>query len=137
MANIRIIENYNTIDLFCGCGGLSKGLQWTGLNILVGIDHWDKAIETYTKNNRHLGICADIAQLSPEKLHKEYINNENIDVIVGGPPCQGFSMAGKRDKNDPRNSLFMEYVRYLEYYKPKVFLFENVMGILSMKTASG
>jgi len=55
------------------------------------------------------------------------------DVIVGGPPCQGYSMAGRRNSNDPRNSLFMEFVAYLEFYQPSIFFMENVMGILSMK----
>lgn len=57
--------------------------------------------------------------------------------MVGGPPCQSFSIAGKRDKNDPRNALFMEYVKYLDYFKPKAFIMENVIGMLSKKTANG
>ena len=60
--------------------------------------------------------------------------NKQIDLIVGGPPCQGFSIAGKRNTNDPRNSLFMEYVKYINYFNPKAFIMENVIGILSMKT---
>lgn len=65
-------------------------------------------------------------------MEKEY-NIKNIDIIIGGPPCQGFSNAGKRDIKDPRNSLFMEFKKYLDYYNPKMFIMENVMGILSMK----
>lgn len=87
------------------------------------------------KNHKHLSLCADLTQLSPEKFRQ--VCKDDFDVIVGGPPCQGFSIAGKRDKNDPRNSLFMEYVKYLDYYRPKIFLFENVMGILSMKLENG
>jgi DNA (cytosine-5)-methyltransferase 1 len=63
--------------------------------------------------------------------------NKNIDILVGGPPCQSFSIAGKRDKNDPRNALFMEYVKYLDYFAPKAFIMENVIGMLSKKTANG
>ena len=60
-----------------------------------------------------------------------------MDILVGGPPCQSFSIAGKRDKNDPRNALFMEYVKYLDYFAPRAFIMENVIGMLSKKTASG
>lgn len=130
-------ENLNVLDLFCGCGGMSKGLEDAGLNILAGIDIWDKAIDSYKKNFNHLSICEDITKLSPEDFDKLY-NQENkkIDLIVGGPPCQGFSIAGKRDIKDPRNSLFIEYVKYLDYFNPKAFIMENVIGILSMKTSN-
>lgn len=127
----------NVLDLFCGCGGMSKGLKDAGLNIVAGIDVWNKAIESYKQNNEHLGICEDLTKLSPKLLQEKYGVNKTIDIIVGGPPCQGFSIAGKRDTKDPRNSLFMEYCKYLEYYKPKAFVMENVIGILSMKTESG
>ena len=128
----------NVIDLFCGCGGMSKGLTDTGLNIIAGIDIWDKAVESYNKNYNHKAYCDDLTQLSPEKFN-EYYNKDNktVDIIVGGPPCQSFSIAGKRDKNDPRNALFMEYVKYLDYFKPKAFIMENVIGMLSKKTENG
>ena len=125
------------IDLFCGCGGMSKGLENAGLDIICGIDIWDKAINSYNKNFNHLSICEDIKELSPLYFDNKYkIGKNNIDLIVGGPPCQGFSIAGKRDIKDPRNSLFMEYVKYLDYFNPKTFIMENVMGILSMKNSS-
>ena len=128
----------NVIDLFCGCGGMSKGLTDAGLNIIAGIDIWDKAIENYNKNFEHKAYCEDLTNLSPEKFNKLYNkDNKNIDVLVGGPPCQSFSIAGKRDKNDPRNALFMEYVKYLDYFKPKAFIMENVIGMLSKKTTNG
>jgi DNA-cytosine methyltransferase len=129
------MNTLNVIDLFCGCGGMSKGLYDAGFNIIAGIDIWDKAINNYKKNFHHYAICADLLNLSPEKFNNLY-NKENkiIDLIVGGPPCQGFSIAGKRNTKDPRNSLFMEYVKYINYYNPKSFIMENVMGILSMKT---
>lgn len=126
----------NVLDLFCGCGGMSKGLSDAGFNIIAGIDILDKAIESYQKNYNHLAICADLTKLPPEKFDKIYNKNkESIDLIVGGPPCQGFSIAGKRDTKDPRNSLFMEFVKYIDYFKPKAFIMENVIGILSMKTS--
>ncbi len=132
----KLNENkLNVIDLFCGCGGMTKGLVDSGFNIIAGIDIWDKAIESYKKNYHHYAICEDLRQLPPEKFNELYnTTNQKIDLLVGGPPCQGFSIAGKRDIKDPRNSLFMEYVKYLEFFKPKAFIMENVIGILSMKT---
>lgn len=133
-----IVLKLNVIDLFCGCGGMSKGLTDAGLNIIAGIDIWDIAIDSYQKNQTHLGICADLRELSPEKFDSLYnTDKKSVDVIVGGPPCQGFSIAGHRDSNDPRNSLFMEFVKYLQFYRPKAFIMENVIGILSMKTNTG
>ena len=146
VGNINIVteemENKQTnkltvLDLFCGCGGMSKGLEDAGLKIIAGLDIWDKAIESYKRNFNHLALCHDISKLSPESFGKEYnISKNDIDIIVGGPPCQGFSIAGKRDKKDPRNSLFMEYAKYLNYFNPKAFIMENVIGILSMKNNS-
>jgi len=128
-------KSINVIDLFCGCGGMSKGLTDAGLNIIAGIDVWDIAINSYRKNFHHQGICQDLTKLPPEKFNAMY-NKEHkqVDLIVGGPPCQGFSIAGKRDTKDPRNSLFMEYVKYINYFNPRAFIMENVIGILSMKT---
>lgn len=132
------IHTFNVLDLFCGCGGMSKGLTDAGLNVIAGIDIWDKAIENYNKNYKHKAYCQDLTKLSPEQFNTLYNKEKkNIDIIVGGPPCQSFSIAGKRDKNDPRNALFMEYVKYLEYFKPKAFIMENVIGMLSKKTESG
>jgi DNA (cytosine-5)-methyltransferase 1 len=140
--NMQIIDvdtkTLNVIDLFCGCGGMSKGLTDAGLNVIAGIDIWDKAVESYNKNYHHKAYCADLTQLPPEKFNELYNKeNKNVDILVGGPPCQSFSIAGKRDKNDPRNALFMEYVKYLDYFKPKAFIMENVIGMLSKKTANG
>lgn len=128
-------KKLNVLDLFCGCGGMSKGLSDSGMNIIAGIDIWDKAINSYSKNFEHQVICKDLTELPPDDFNKLY-NKDNIeiDLLVGGPPCQGFSIAGKRDIKDPRNSLFIEYIKYLNYYQPKAFIMENVMGILSMKT---
>jgi len=130
-------SSLRVLDLFCGCGGMSFGLQQSGLDVVAGIDIWDKAIKSYGKNFPHLAICDDIQKLSPEIFREKFNILHPIDIIVGGPPCQGFSIAGKRDPKDPRNSLFMEYVKYLDYFQPKMFLMENVIGILSMKTENG
>ena len=126
------------LDLFCGCGGMSKGLEDAGLKVLAGIDIWDKAVINYNRNFQHNAYCADLTKLPPQEFDEKY-NKENktVDILVGGPPCQSFSIAGKRDKNDPRNSLFVEYVKYLDFYNPKAFIMENVIGLLSKKTADG
>lgn len=127
-----------TLDLFCGCGGLTTGLKNAGFDIIAGIDIWDKAIESYRLNHSdHFGICADLTELPPDIFQQKYGIDSEIDVIAGGPPCQSFSMAGKRDVNDPRSSLFMEYVKYIRHFQPKAFIFENVMGILSAKLKTG
>jgi DNA (cytosine-5)-methyltransferase 1 len=136
--NKSITSKLNVIDLFCGCGGMSKGLTDAGLNIIAGIDVWDKAVESYNENFTHKAYCEDLTLLSPEKFNELYNkDNTQIDIIVGGPPCQSFSIAGRRDKNDPRNALFMDYVKYLNYFKPKAFIMENVIGMLSKKTLDG
>jgi DNA (cytosine-5)-methyltransferase 1 len=129
------VENkLKVLDLFCGCGGMTKGLIDAGLDVIAGIDIWNKAIDSYKCNYNHLAICEDLTKLSPYDFKIKYNINDNIDLIVGGPPCQSYSTAGKRDKNDPRGSLFMEYCKYLDFFKPKAFIMENVIGILSAKT---
>jgi DNA (cytosine-5)-methyltransferase 1 len=121
------------IDLFCGCGGFSEGFNKNNnFEIVAAIDIWETAIKTYKKNHNHLALCKDLTKYTPKELKVEH-NISNVDVIIGGPPCQGFSNAGKRDIKDPRNSLFMNFKEYIDYFKPKVFVMENVMGILSMK----
>ena len=81
-------KTLNVIDLFCGCGGMSKGLTDAGLNVIAGIDIWDKAVESYNKNYHHKAYCADLTQLPPEKFNELYNKeNKNVDILVGGPPC--------------------------------------------------
>lgn len=123
------------VDLFCGAGGLSTGFRMAGFDVILGIDSIPVFCETFEKND-HKSICGDIRDTSVEQI-KAAIRNRSVDVVVGGPPCQGFSMAGKRDTKDPRNSLFMEFVRIVAGLKPKFFVMENVLGILTMKTEKG
>ncbi len=121
----------NVLDLFCGCGGLSKGLIDAELNVIAGIDILKECIDSCSKNFDHICLNQDLTKFSPEEFNKQC--DKSIDIIVGGIPCQGFSMAGNRSEDDSRNVLFLEYVKYVEYYKPKLFMIENVIGILSMK----
>lgn len=122
----------NCIDLFCGCGGLSLGFEKAGFDILLGIDAWEDAITTFNYNHKNSkGICADISTLSPKDIESQ-LDGKSVDVIIGGPPCQGFSVAGKRIVDDERNKLYKNFVRFVEYFKPKAFMMENVPNILSI-----
>lgn len=120
------------IDLFCGCGGLSQGFIEAGCNVVLGIDHWKDAIKTFNHNHKNSkGIVADLFVESPETISNK-TGIKNVDIIIGGPPCQGFSIAGKRLIEDERNELYKSFVHFVEYYQPETFLMENVPNILSM-----
>lgn len=125
------------VDLFCGAGGLSEGFRMAGYKVILGIDFDRHSIDTFKKNNKGTKVINDdIKKVDIENI-KKLIGNKHVDVVVGGPPCQGFSVAGSRDPNDPRNSLFMEFVRIVHGLQPKWVVMENVPGILTMKTARG
>lgn len=125
------------IDLFCGAGGFSEGFKLAGYEVLLGLDCIGTFVETFTLNNEKAkAICEDIREITANDIKKK-IGRRKVDVVVGGPPCQGFSMAGRRDSKDPRNSLFMEFVRIIDKLKPKYFAMENVKGLLSTNAASG
>ncbi len=130
-------KRFNIVDIFCGASGLSTGFSKEGFNILLGVDLFESAIKTFEKNHPDSQILNKDIQKVTGKEIKKIIGNKKIDVIVGGPPCQGFSMAGKRQPNDPRNSLFKEYVRFVKELNPEVFVMENVRGLLSMKNQKG
>ena len=122
----------NCIDLFCGCGGLSLGFEKAGFDILLGIDAWEDAITTFNFNHKNSkGICSDLSTLNPKDI-EFHLNGKSVDVIIGGPPCQGFSVAGKRIVDDERNKLYKNFVRFVEFFKPKAFMMENVPNILSI-----
>jgi len=130
------MKKFTAIDLFCGCGGVSCGFIRAGIEVIAGIDIWNVAIDSYKSNFNHAAICADLKLLSPEEFAKRYINKE-IDIITASPPCQGFSISGKRNEEDDRNFLFYEYFKYIDYFNPKLIMMENVIGILSMKNNKG
>lgn len=126
-------KGLNIVDLFCGAGGLSHGFSKEGFNTLLGIDLFESALNTYRTNHEESKVFnRDMKSITGKEI-KKLIGDKKINVIVGGPPCQGFSMAGKRQPNDPRNSLFMEYVRLVKELQPDFFVMENVRGLLSMK----
>ncbi len=118
------------IDLFAGCGGFSLGFQLANFNSDLAIECDEWASETFAFNHPGIKVITkDIRKVSVQDLKLK-----KIDGIIGGPPCQGFSLSGNRDTKDPRNSLFMEFVRFVYELKPKFFVMENVLGLLSMKT---
>ena len=122
------------IDLFCGCGGLSEGFRLAGYEIIGGVDFNEPAIKTYNKNFEGAkGICCDLLSMDKNKIIEAFGNLENIDVIIGGPPCQGFSSANryKIEGEDPRNKLFFEFVKFVDLAKPRAIVIENVKGIVT------
>lgn len=125
-------RKYTFIDLFAGCGGLSLGFEMAGFESILAIDNWKDALTTYAYNRKGARtLCGDLATLDPYKIKQEY-NISDVDVIIGGPPCQGFSIAGKRIVDDERNRLYKSFVRFVEHFHPKAFVMENVPNILSM-----
>lgn len=124
-------------DLFCGTGGFSKGLENTkgaDFNVKFGIDLLPASIETFKLNHRSgIGVCNDIRQVRRHEVEEiTNVKRGELDVLVGGPPCQGFSSirpfrSSKED--DPRNTLFEEYASFVNYFRPKVFILENVVGL--------
>ena len=98
---------YNVVDLFSGCGGFSYGFEQEGFNVVLGVDNWDTALETFKYNHKNSSILnLDLHKKESIKTIKNEVKKHKIDVIIAGPPCQGFSLTGTRDKNDKRNSLF-------------------------------
>ncbi len=131
--HLVLSRQFSTIDLFCGAGGITEGFRRAGFVCLYAndISHW--AVETFRAN--HPTTHADnrpIEQVDAAALRRELnLERGELDVIVGGPPCQGFSInAPERFLDDPRNSLFKHYIRFLEEFEPKTLLIENVPGIL-------
>lgn len=124
----------NTIDLFCGAGGLSLGFKQAGFNILAGIDNNKPALKTYQHNmGGALGLSKDLfnAEEAMEDVTKK-IGKKRVDVIIAGPPCQGFSLTGSRDLHDTRNKLYLAVVKAVDFFKPKAFLIENVPGMATL-----
>lgn len=115
------------VDLFCGCGGLSLGFQKAGMEVVAAFDNWVDALAVYRKNFSHPAIYADLKNIEESV---EVIRSFNPDMIIGGPPCQDFSSAGKRDENNGRGDLTVCYAQIISEVKPNWFVMENVERIL-------
>lgn len=121
------------IDIFSGAGGMSCGLELAGLECILGIDFNEHAIKTFAKNHKHAKTyCGDVTKLTNAMLSK-LISNEKVNLVVGGPPCQGFSTVGPGDPEDARNKLFLEFVRIVKHTAPEFVIIENVTGLLAKK----
>ena len=128
------------LDLFCGCGGFTLGMERAGFQCLAAIDFNEEAIATFKANfpEEILAMRKDLTKFTPAKLAAK-IGVNSVDVIVGGPPCQGFSNVrqvdaanhGSRVRKDKRRYLFRAFLDYVEAFRPRVFVMENVLGIQS------
>lgn len=129
--------DFKIVDLFAGCGGMSLGFELAGFEPIAAIEKDAWAAETYAFNHKKTRV--EVIDITKVQKPLEFLGVEPyaVDGIVGGPPCQGFSLSGNRDPKDPRNSLFMDYMRFVRDLKPKFFVMENVFGILSAKTKKG
>ena len=127
------------LDLFCGAGGFAVGASWAGFQSVLGIDHLEPAIETWSHNHPDAIAClGDIKQVDPEYIRDLLASKgvHKIDLLTGGVPCQGFSRANrKHNDNDERNFLFLEYMRFVKVFMPDYIILENVSGMRS--TAGG
>ncbi len=130
------VKKLTAIDLFSGPGGFSNGLEKAGFEVLTGIDFDKDAVETYNLNHKNPAMLADLTDLDPKEIQK-FIGTKKLDVIVGSPPCQGFSVAGRRYAEDPRNKLYKEFVRVVSFFKPKIVVLENVYGLIEMRKKDG
>jgi DNA (cytosine-5)-methyltransferase 1 len=129
-----ITSMFNILDLFAGAGGMSLGFEMAGFNAVAAIEKDVWAAETYSYNRPNSKVFVEDITMISNPLEFLGLQLGDIDGIVGGPPCQGFSLSGNRDPKDPRNSLFMDYMRFVQDLKPKFFVMENVPGILSAVT---
>lgn len=130
---MKIKKSFTFIDLFSGCGGLSAGLEMAGHRCLLGVDVDKEAIKSFSANHHEAAVyLGDIKKLKEKKL-TELLCGQKVDMVVGGPPCQGFSTVGRGQVEDDRNQLFREFVRIVKATQPKVILFENVTGLVAKK----
>ena len=134
------MKKFNVIDLFCGAGGLSRGFLDAGFDVLLGVDFDDAALKTFEMNHGNAkAMKLDLFDHDNINKIKEFLENQkkSVDVLVGGPPCQGFSLAGKREEDDKRNVLYSAMVKTAKLLKPKIVVLENVPGMLTLYDGVG
>lgn len=127
------MKNLTAIDLFAGCGGLSKGFMDAGYDILIGVDNDDAALLTFKRNHGDSEVLnADLSE--PETFNKidHIIKRRKVDVVIAGPPCQGFSLTGARNFDDKRNELYLAVFSAVKRWKPSGFIIENVPGMATL-----
>ena len=132
------LASLKVLDLFAGCGGLSCGLELAGFDVIAGNDISPFAAQSHARNHKNsrffLGSITEPGVREPLIAHARAVG---VDVVVGGPPCQAYSLAGKRDVDDSRGHLHEDYVAVVDALQPKVFVMENVKGILSIRHDRG
>jgi DNA (cytosine-5)-methyltransferase 1 len=132
-------NKYKVLDLFSGAGGMAEGFIQAGFEIACATDYSKEAAVTYINRHKQLGyninyFNGDITTLTNDRnKFRDFLSGNNIDVVVGGPPCQGFSLSGKRSEDDFRNLLFLDFLKAIKMTKPNYFVMENVEGMLSYK----
>ncbi len=136
------MSKFKVVDLFSGAGGMSLGFEMTGdFEVVAALDNWGPAIDTFKYNHPHVDperiVCAGVDEVfthrdQPYDELLNWLKTIDVDVVIGGPPCQGMSLAGKRLSSDPRNQLFKSFVDAVDLIQPKVFVMENVPGLLSI-----
>lgn len=124
----------NVLSLFSGAGGAVEGFKQSDYNVVAAVDFNEDCIATLKENHpTTMAIQEDLSETPPSEFSDKYnIPVESIDVVVGGPPCQGFSIVGKRELGDDRNECIIDFLDYVSYYNPDSVLMENVTGIMSM-----
>jgi len=139
-SKLKIIEDrtpFTVAETFVGCGGSHFGFKKSGFTSVFVNDIWDDAIQTLKINDKDLNdsqiICDDIHSIDADYLEKKGIHTENLDVLIGGVVCKGFSLAGVRNPYDPRNYLYKEQLRLVGFLRPKISIIENVQGMLNMQ----
>jgi DNA (cytosine-5)-methyltransferase 1 len=125
-------KKITVLSLFSGCGGLDLGFTSSGYNLVEAYDNWGPAVLNHRKNGHLLGGKVYQKSLALDDGEVSLNDFPNVDVVLGGPPCQGFSFAGKQILNDPRNSLYLDFLKIVHKIRPKVFLMENVRGLEAM-----
>lgn len=120
------------IDLFCGIGGLSLGFEQAGFEVISAIDMWKDAIVTYNHNRKDKVAKVETVEDFNIKELPEIVKSTHITGIIGGPPCQGFSTVGRREVDDPRNKMYLEFYKAVKLASPDFFVIENVKGMLTL-----
>lgn len=124
------------IDLFCGIGGLSLGFEQAGFEVVSAIDMWKDAIITYNHNRKNKIAKVETVEEFNETELPILVKNQKINGIIGGPPCQGFSTVGKREVDDPRNKMYLEFYKAVKITMPDFFVIENVRGMLTLNNGA-
>lgn len=120
------------IDLFCGIGGLSLGFEQAGFDVVAAVDMWEDAVKTYNHNRKQPVAKVMTVESFNDDVLPTLVKSEKITGIIGGPPCQGFSTVGKREIEDPRNKMYLEFYRAVKIANPDFFVIENVKGMLTL-----